>query len=167
MLNYKFSDITNLRMFYRTSTDAPSITELQNALDNSDRRRLRTGNPSLKQEYTHRLMSNFSYANPTSGFNTFVFLMGQYSTDIISNKTIYAENDTRLRPEGRDVTLYPGGQLTYPVNLDHEVRLNTMINFSYFVKPLKSNVSLVLGGSYAQSPRYAQSLINRQNSYSF
>jgi hypothetical protein len=153
-------------MFYRTSTDAPSITELQNAIDNSDRLRLRTGNPDLKQEYTHRLMSNFSYANPTSGFNAFIFFRGEYSTDIISRKTIYAGSETLIRPEGFDITLYPGGQLSYPVNLDHEVRLNTMINLSYFVKPIKSNVSFVFGGSYSQSPEFAQTLINRQNAYS-
>jgi len=52
--------------------------------------KLRTGNPGLKQEYSHRLMSNFSYANPTTGFNTFIFLMGQYASNVITSKTIYA-----------------------------------------------------------------------------
>lgn len=40
-----------------------------------------------------------------------------------------------------------------------------MINFSYFVKPIKSNVSLVLGGGYSQSPEYIQNLLNEQKSY--
>lgn len=172
MLNYKFSDITNWRIFYRTGTDVPSISELQNAIDNSNRRRIRTGNPNLKQEYNHRIMSNFSYANPTTGFNTFIFMRAGYSRNIISSKTIYAESDTLIRPEGIDVTLYPGDKLTYPVNLDHEVSLYSMVNLSYFVKPIKSNVSFVVGGNYsrspqyAQSPTYAESLINNQDSYS-
>lgn len=165
MVNYKFSDITNLRVFYRTSTNAPSITQLHSAVDNSNRLMLKTGNPNLRQSYNHNLMSNFSYANPTSGFNAFIFLMGQYSTDVITNKTIYAQGDTLIRPEGFDLTLYPGGQLSFPVNLDHSVRINTMINLSYFVKPIKSNVSLVTGGGYTQSPEFAQSVINRSNSY--
>jgi hypothetical protein len=165
MINYKFSDITNLRVFYRTETDAPSVVELQSAIDNSNRNRLRTGNPGLKQEYSHRLMSNFSYANPTSGFNAFVFLMGQYASNVITNRTIYAEGDTLVQPEGIDVTLYPGSQITYPVNLDKSMRLNTMINLGYFVKPIKSNVSLVLGAGYSQSPEYVETLINRSNAY--
>lgn len=165
MVNYKFSDIANLRVFYRTETDAPSVTELQSAIDNSNRQRLRTGNPALKQEYSHRLMSNFSYANPTSGFNTFVFLMGQYASDVITNRTIYAEGDTLVRPEGIDVTLYPGSQITYPVNLDKSFRLNGMVNLGYFVKPIKSNVSLVLGGGYSQTPEYVETLVNRSNAY--
>jgi len=70
-----------------------------------------------------------------------------------------------VRPEGINVTLYPGSQITYPVNLDRSMRLNTMINLSYFFKPIKSNVSLVLGGGYSQSPEYVESLINRSNAY--
>jgi hypothetical protein len=165
MINYKFTDMSNLRIFYRTSTDAPSITELQNAIDNSDRLRLRTGNPDLKQSYSHNLRSNFSFANPTSGFNTFIYLMGNYTTDIIGNRTIYAKNDTLVRPEGFDITLFPGGQLTYPVNLDHSMRINTLINLSYFLKPIRSNVSLIIGGGYAQSPEYVETLMNRSNAY--
>jgi len=166
MINYKFSDITNLRIFYRTDTDEPSISQLQNAINNSDRRRISTGNPRLREEYSHNIMSNFSYANPTTGFNAFVFLRGQYSTDIISNKTIYAEGDTLIQPEGIDVILLPGSQLTYPVNLDRQYGFNSMVNLSYFVKPIKSNVSLVTGFNYSQSPEFAQSLMNRMNSYS-
>jgi hypothetical protein len=165
MINYKFTDISNLRVFYRTFTDAPSITELQNAVDNSNRLRLRTGNPDLKQSYSHNLMSNFSYANPTTGFNTFIHVMANYTTDIIGNRTLYAKNDTLIRPEGFDLTLLPGGQLTYPVNLDHSMRINTIINLSYFLKPIKSNLSFIIGGGYSQSPEYIESLKNRSNAY--
>jgi hypothetical protein len=166
MLNYKFSEISNLRIFYRTDTDAPSISELQTAINNSDRRRISTGNPNLKQEYEHNLISRYSYANPTSGFNTFMFIRGAYVSDVIANKTIYAEGDTLLRPDNIDVILYPGSRLTYPVNLNNQYEFNSMINFSYFVKPIKSNVSLVTGFNYSQRPEFAGSLLNRQNAYS-
>ncbi len=166
MINYKFSDITNLRIFYRTDTDAPSITELQNAINNSDRRRLSTGNPGLKQEYEHMLIARFSYANPTSGFNAFMFMRGAYANDVITRKTIYAEGDTLIRPDGIDVLLYPGSQLSYPVNLDHSYAFNSMVNVSYFFKPIKSNVSLVTGFNYSQNPEFAKMILNRQNSYS-
>jgi hypothetical protein len=165
MLNYKFSDINNLRIFYRTSTDAPSITELQTAIDNSDRLRISTGNPELKQSYSHNLITNYSYANPTTGFNAFIFLRGSYSTDIMSYKTILAGGDTISNPEGIDVILMPGQQLSYPVNLDHSWQMNTMINLSYFIKPVKSNISLVTGFGYTYSPAYIQQLINDQKSY--
>ncbi len=166
MINYKFSDITNLRIFYRTDTDAPSISELQNAVNNSNRRRLSTGNPRLKQEYEHNLIARFSYANPTSGFNTFIFMRGAYATDIITRKTIYAEGDTLFRPDNIDVMLLPGSQISYPVNLDHSYQFNSMVNVSYFFKPIKSNVSLVTGFNYSQNPEFAKMQLNRQNAYS-
>jgi hypothetical protein len=166
MINYKFSDIANLRIFYRTDTDAPSITELQNAINNSDRRRISTGNPQLEQEYEHNLIARFSYANPTSGFNAFMFMRGAYATNIIARKVIYAEGDTLVRPDNIDVILYPASQLSYPVNLDHQYSFNSMVNLSYFVKPLKSNISLVTGFNYMQSPEFAQSVVNWQNYYS-
>jgi hypothetical protein len=165
MINYKFSDLTNIRVFYRTDTEEPSITDLQNAIDNSNRKFISTGNPGLKQEYSHNLMSHFSYANPTSGFNAFVFLRGAYASNIISKRTIYAGNDTLISPEGIDVILYPGSQLTYPVNLDHQYNFNSMVNLSYFLKPIKSNVSLVTGFNYSQNPELADLELNRQNTY--
>jgi hypothetical protein len=165
MLNYKFSTISNIRLSYRTSTYAPSLTQLQNVINNSNRMSLSTGNPGLKQQYSHNVMTNYSYANPTSGFNTFVFIMGGYTKDVIANKTIYAINDTIVNPAGYDVILLPGNQLRFPVNLDHSMELRTVINFSYFVKPIKSNVSLVLGGNYSQTPGYIDELFNRSNTY--
>jgi hypothetical protein len=95
-----------------------------------------------------------------------MFMRGAYVSDVITNKTIYAEGDTLLRPDNIDVILYPGSQLTYPVNLNNQYEFNSMINFSYFFKPIKSNVSLVTGFNYRQAPEFAKSLENRQHAYS-
>lgn len=165
MMTYKMSNMTNLRMFYRTNTNAPSITQLQNVIDNANRLQLSTGNPALRQEYGHNLMTNFAYANPTSGFNAFVFLRGSYTKDVIGSKTIYAQGDTLELPE-YDVTLLPGGQLSHPVNLDHSYSVNSFINLAYFLKPIKSNLNFVVGGGYSQSPGFIGESLNRSNSYS-
>ncbi len=76
MINYKLSDKTNMRFSYRTSTNAPSVNQLQNVIDNSNRLSLSSGNPDLRQEYSNNIMANLAYANPTSGFNAFLFLTG-------------------------------------------------------------------------------------------
>ena len=164
MVTYKLSELTNLRFSYRTSTYAPSISQLQNVIDNSNRLSISTGNPELRQEYSHNIMTNLAYANPTTGFNTFLFISGGYTTDVIASRTIYAKSDTLDLPEF-NVTLLPGGQLTYPVNLDHDRNIRTFINLAYFIKPIKSNMNFVTGGSYAQSPGYIDSLMNRSNAY--
>jgi hypothetical protein len=165
MLTYKFSDLTNLRFSYRTSTNAPSVSQLQNVIDNSNRLSISTGNPLLKQEYSHNIMTNVAYANPTSGFNVFLFLTGSYTRDVLASRTLYAKRDTLLLPEF-NVVLLPGGQLSYPVNMDHAMNIRTFVNLAYFIKPIKSNLNFVVGGSYGQSPGYIDSLLNRSNSYS-
>ncbi len=166
MINYKFSSLSNLRIFYRSDSDEPSISELQSSINNSDRRRIRTGNPNLRQEYSHMANFNYSYANPTSGFNAFVFFMGRYTKDVISSKTIYAADTMDLASQGFNVVLLPGSQLSYPVNLDNSYSLTTVINVSYFLKPIKSNVSLTINPGYSLSPQYSQMFLNKQNSYS-
>lgn len=165
MINYKFSEINNIRIFYRAYTEAPSITELQTAIDNSDRQRISTGNPHLKQSYTHNIFSNYSYANPTSGFNAFLFLRAGFSKDIMGYRTLRAGADTLRNPEGFDVILLPGQQLSYPVNLEHSWQLNSMLNLSYFLKPIKSNISLVNGFGYNFTPAFIQDQINDQKSF--
>jgi hypothetical protein len=165
MINYKMSDLTNLRFSYRTSTNAPSINQLQNVLDNSNRLSISTGNPGLKQEYSHNMMTNLAYANPTTGFNAFLYLSGSYTRDDIASRIIYARRDTLNLPEF-NVILLPGGQLSYPVNMDHAMNIRTFVNLAYFIKPLKSNLNFVAGGSYAQLPGYIDSLLNRSNTYS-
>jgi hypothetical protein len=163
-ISYKLSDKANLRLSYRTSTNAPSVTQLQNVIDNTNRLSLSSGNPGLRQEYSHNIMTNFAYANSTSGFNAFLFLTGGFTSDVIASRTYYAKGNSLYLPEF-NVTLKPGGQLTYPVNLDRAMNVRAIVNLAYFFKPLKSNLNLVLGGSYSQSPGYIDTLLNRSNAY--
>jgi hypothetical protein len=164
MVTYKLSDKANLRFSYRTSTNAPSVNQLQNVIDNSNRLSLSTGNPDLRQEYAHNIMTNFAYANPTSGFNAFLFLTGGLTRDVIASKTYYAKGNNLYLPEF-NVTLLPGGQLTYPLNLDRAMNIRAIVNLAYFIKPIKSNFNFVVGGSYSQSPGYIDTLLNRSNAY--
>jgi hypothetical protein len=165
MVTYKISSLSNLRFSYRTSTNAPSVNQLQNVIDNSNRLSISSGNPNLKQEYSHNFMTNVSYANPTTGFNAFLFLTGGYTTDVIASRTIYAKLDTLSIPD-YNVTLIPGGQLSFPVNMDHALNVQSFINLAYFIKLIKSNLNFVVGGSFAQSPGYIDELVNRSNTYS-
>ena len=49
MFRYRVSSQKNLRIFYRTSTQAPAMEQLQEVVDNSNPLSLRTGNPNLDQ----------------------------------------------------------------------------------------------------------------------
>jgi hypothetical protein len=61
--NYNPAPRKNLRFNYRGSTRAPSISQLQDVQDVSNRLNIRTGNPDLKQEFTHNFIINYSTFN--------------------------------------------------------------------------------------------------------
>lgn len=165
MLTYKMSKKTNLRVYFRSSTNEPGVSQLQKVTDNSNRLNLSTGNPDLKQEYSQTLRSQFSFANPDKGINAFMVLSGGYTRDNIGDRIIYARNDTLLPEYG--IQLQPGGQLSVPVNLDHSYNLRTLVNFGKYVKAIKSNVSLLGGVGYSQSPGFIDTVLNRSNAYNY
>lgn len=93
----------NLRVNYRGSTRAPSISQLQDVYDVSNPLNVRTGNPDLKQEFTHNInvvynsfnLSNFLYFNLNAG------------ASFVSNKIVNSISK-----------LDDGVQLTRPENLN-------------------------------------------------
>ncbi|NJK94079.1 MAG: outer membrane beta-barrel protein [Bacteroidales bacterium] len=64
------------------------------------------------------------------------------------------------------MNLQSGGQLSIPVNLDHSFNVRSLANFGKYVKVLKSNVNMLAGLNYSQSPGYVNSILNRSNNYS-
>jgi len=93
----------NLRFNYRGSTRAPGISQLQNVVDVSNPLYLRTGNPDLKQEFTHNF--NLSYNN--FNFSNFVYLNLNVSGSVVSNKIV------------NSISILNGGvQLIKPENLN-------------------------------------------------
>jgi hypothetical protein len=83
----------NLRFNYRGSTRAPSISQLQDVQDVSNRLNIRTGNPDLKQEFTHNVTLNYSTFNLTN----FLYLNINAGANFISNKIV---NSTSKLDEG-------------------------------------------------------------------
>lgn len=116
MLNIKFSDSSNIRIYYRTiSTNPPSITQLQSVIDNSNPLLLSTGNPDLKQNYSHFFMTRFAFTNNKKAQSFFAFASVNYTANNIANSTFIADKDTLLNG---NVLLRAGSQLSKPVNMD-------------------------------------------------
>ncbi len=64
---YNFSQTKNLNINYRTSTNQPSLTQLQPVLDQSNINRQTIGNPDLKRSYVHNLNMRFFSSKIISG----------------------------------------------------------------------------------------------------
>jgi hypothetical protein len=82
--NYNPAPRKNLRFNYRGSTRAPGISQLQDVVDVSNQTNFRTGNPDLKQEFTHTL--NIAYN--TFNLSNFLYLNLNAGASIVNNKIV-------------------------------------------------------------------------------
>lgn len=157
MLNYDMGGHTNLRVFYRTSTNPPSIGQLQDVIDNSNPVLLSTGNPNLKQAYSHSLVTRYSVTDIEQAQNYFFLLSLGFTQDYIGTSTMIAEQDTVLSSGTR---LNKGTQLTTPVNLAGHWNARAFYTFSRPIDFLKSNLNLNTGLSYTRTPGLINSIQN-------
>jgi uncharacterized membrane protein YgcG len=164
MFNYRFSRKENIRVFYRTNNNAPSITQLQNIVDNSNPLFLRTGNPDLVQDYIHSLGIRYGKTGIGKGDGLFVFANGSYVKDYIGNATYIASGDSMTV---RNVRLNPGTQLSLPVNLDAAWRGSAFLTYSLPVTRIKSNINLSGGFTYNRTPAIINNLENFATNYAF
>ncbi|MBT2559221.1 TonB-dependent receptor [Hymenobacter sp. ISL-91] len=148
-LRYNFSKQQNLRVNYRTNTNAPSVGQLQEVVNNANPLQLTTGNPNLRQEIRRNLFVRYSSAVPEKSRSFFAFLGGSYVNNYITNNTIYASSEP-LTVDG--IVIPAGGQLTRPVNLSRQYSLRSFANYSQPLTFIKSNLSLNAGLNYAQTP---------------
>jgi hypothetical protein len=91
--NFNPAPRKNLRFNYRGSTRAPSVSQLQNVRDESNRLNIRTGNPNLKQEFTH----NFNLTYSTFNLTNFLYLNMNAGASVINNRIV---NTTSKEAEG-------------------------------------------------------------------
>lgn len=148
---------------YSTSTTAPSISQLQNVLDNSNPLFLSVGNPSLDQTYSHsmnvRFRRNFFEKNATLSNQTSITTHADYignSTSIIARDSVTSGG----------ISLVEGAQLTMPVNLSgyRSVRNNT--TFGVLISPIKNNLNVSAGLSYTKLPGITNEVLNFSKTYS-
>lgn len=154
----------NLRLFYRTSTNEPSITQLQNVVNNSNPLFLTAGNPNLKQEYAHQASLRYSASDTKLGRNFFIYGSANYTGNSITNSTFVAQRPTLL-PNG--ILLEQGAQLTSPVNLDGNWSLRTFANYGSPIKGIKTNLNLNTGVNYRRLPGLINDQANISNNYAF
>lgn len=161
MFNYKFTKLTNLRVVYRASTNAPSISQLQKVIDNSNSLLLTTGNPSLNQEVRHFVMARYSHSNKDKTSNIFGMLFMQVVQDYIGNATFRTANDTIIN--GQEVK--KGRQLSVPTNLNGAWNTRALVTVGMPIKPIKSNINFNTGVTYNRLPSLINAAANTSNTY--
>ncbi len=149
MLNYEISRRRNIRLMYRTSTVSPTISQLQNLLDNSNPLFLSAGDPDLRPSYSHTLLTRAAISGAGDSRSLFLFLYLSITKDYIGNSTINAVRDTVV--DG-GVQLSRGTQLTVPVNLDGNWSARTFCTYGFPLDFLGSNINVNAGLTFSRTP---------------
>lgn len=163
-LNYKFTQTKNLRFNYRTSTNAPSITQLQNVYDITNPLFISSGNPDLKQEYSNTFSLRYNSTNVAKSVNFFGGLFATLTQNNITNSTFIATRDTTL---SQGVLLTRGSQYSRPVNLQGYRSVRAFMNLGLPIQSIKSNLNLNGGVNYTRTPGLINQVENLSNNYAF
>jgi hypothetical protein len=145
----KLSPKTNLRIFYRSSTNEPSITQLQNVINNTNPLMIRTGNPDLQQQYSHRLVTRYVYTNSAKASSFFANLFIEKTDNYIGDLVYFTDRDSILTPS---VTLRRGGQLSKPVNLNGYWNVRSFLTYGMPLKFIKTTLNWNVGVSWSNMP---------------
>jgi hypothetical protein len=162
MLKLNFDKSTNMRLRYRTSVMSPSVTQLQEVVDNSNPLQLSVGNSGLKPQYSHAIMARFGNMSPDMSQMLMLFGGLNFRNNYIANSYFTAARDTVIN----NINVKSGGQLTRPVNLDGFWDANLFFGYGFPVSFIMSNLNLGGGGRYSKTPGLINDKENTSNTYS-
>ena len=87
MLNYEFTDNTNIRFFYFGRSSQPSTSQLLPVPDNSNPLNISLGNPNLNPYFNHNLRGMFGYTNK----QTFTSVHARFGASLVENAITNAQ----------------------------------------------------------------------------
>ncbi len=157
MFQFKFSAKRNLRIFYRSSNDAPSVSQLQDVINNTNSLLLTSGNPNLTQDWQNSLNIRYSSVNTAKSTAFFVLFGGTFTQNYIATESFIARSDSVITP---GIILYSGSQLSKPVNLNGYYNIRAFVNYSFAIPKIKCNFSSNLGGTYGSTPGLINNSLN-------
>lgn len=160
-LTGSFANRRNLRVAWNTSTTAPTISQLQNVVNNTNPLSLSTGNPALQPAYNHSLSLRVSEADPSRSRSKFLFMNVSRTSDPIANSTFTAPFDTSVG----GIFLGRGTQLTRPKNLGESWNGNLFGVWSRPLSKIKSILSLNGGLTYTRTPTEINTATNIASTY--
>lgn len=126
--NYSPTRSKRLTIRYNGRTNQPTVSQLQNVIDNSDPINVTTGNPNLEQEFAHTFNANFN----TFNILNFKFVAANVFFSTTQNKIVNSID-----------SLTKGVQLTKPVNLNGDYNARTFVTLGLpFKNPKLKGLSL-------------------------
>ncbi len=149
-LRKKLSAKTSINVFFRTSVNSPSVTQLQNVENTNNPLNISTGNPDLKQQYTSSLVTRFTFTNTLKGQSFFANIFLQQANNYITNATFFNNRKDSTLESG--YRLDTGVVLTKPINLSGYLNIRSFLTYGAPLKFIKSNINLNAGVTYSKLP---------------
>ena len=147
-IQYRKAHSKNFRFTYRGSTQQPSISQLQDVIDNSDVLNIRSGNPNLKQAFNNNFTLSYNTFNLTTLRNWSVNINGSLVSNKIENTSIINTTRDSIIVEG--YKLSPGAQFTKPQNINGAYNVGAYANYSFPIKKTsKTNINLTSRVNYS------------------
>ncbi len=167
--DYRFTEDLRLRFTYRTNTQAPSINQLQNVLNNTNPLLQTIGNPDLQQSYSHNVSARFTKTAVQKASSLVALISANYTQDPIGSSLFIADSAMRVpgvtSSTGEGIFLQKGTQLTRPVNTDDAVNLRLFMSYGTPLTFMKSNLNLNTSLNYNSAPSLINFQVNRANTY--
>src|SRR5664279_4614705 len=161
---FKLDSKINFRIIFRSRVSPPSVTQLQNVINNSNQFFYTTGNPDLQQQYSNNLIVRYNYTNTPKAQSFFANVFLATQNNYIANATYTASKDSVLT---NSVTLYKGSQISKPVNLNGYVSARSFFTYAMPIKFLKSNLNWNAGVSYTNLPGLLNNVSNIAKTYDY
>lgn len=160
---FNFDKNRNIRMFYRSNTQLPTVEQLQNVVNNTNPLQLTAGNPNLGQAEQHFLFARYQASNPTKSTNLFAMVHASVQRDFIGSSTFFASSDD---PIFSGLNVQPGAQLTLPVNLEGYWNARTFVSYGLPLKKIKSNLNFDFAYNFTRTPGLVNSILNLNQNHS-
>ncbi len=155
MLNYAFNRENTIRMFFRSGTDAPEITQLQNIFDVSQPQYLSIGNKNLNPSFMHRINFHYVHSNLEKGRTFMWMFMMQNYQNYISSSTLYCPTGFELSqfgnieiPTNSKGENYTPQRITSYENMNGYWNLRTHVSFGLPLNFMKCNLNMTAGVNY-------------------
>lgn len=131
--NWTPSRSKGIRFNYRGRTSQPTVSQLQDVVDVSNPLQWRTGNPALKQEFSHNI--NLTYN--TFNILNFKYLAANINFNITQNKIVNAIKDTLpriqlVKPENVNGAYAASGFFTVGLPFKNPKLKGSSLNFTTF-----------------------------------
>ncbi|MFI3262832.1 MAG: TonB-dependent receptor [Rikenellaceae bacterium] len=144
-LDYYFTKSKRISISYKGNSNLPSITQLQDVVDNTNPLLVTRGNADLEQSFASTLSMTYNVSNITksTSFNAFVF--ANTEANYITDQTVKLTSDEYIN----GVLVSSGARVSSPVNTSGYWSLRSGAYYSFTTPKILCNFTI--GGRYSYS----------------